>query len=121
MAAPLSRWISSRRRGFAMALIVEADHLPVNLPGARESFTMARVRRPVLPKVHARRRFQRRLLGWYAVHRRDLPWRRTTDPYRVLVSEIMLQQTQVDRVVPKYHEFLARYPTLETLAGARPD
>jgi len=65
------------------------------------------------------RAFQRRLLAWYARHGRDLPWRRTRDPYRVLVSEIMLQQTQVDRVVPKYHQFLARYPTLEDLAAAR--
>jgi A/G-specific adenine glycosylase len=64
------------------------------------------------------RRFQRRLLAWYAAHGRDLPWRRTRDPYRVLVSEIMLQQTQVERVVPKYEEFLTRYPTLESLAGA---
>ncbi|MBI4635372.1 MAG: A/G-specific adenine glycosylase [Candidatus Rokubacteria bacterium] len=67
------------------------------------------------------RKFQRRLLAWYATHGRDLPWRRTRDPYRVLVSEIMLQQTQVDRVVPKYHEFLERYPTLECLARARVD
>ena len=63
--------------------------------------------------------FQRRLLRWYATHGRDLPWRRTRDPYRVLVSEIMLQQTQVDRVIPKYHEFLERYPTLQSLAAAR--
>jgi A/G-specific adenine glycosylase len=72
-----------------------------------------------LPDQPARRRFQRRLLAWYARHGRDLPWRRTREPYRVLVSEIMLQQTQVDRVVPKYHEFLARYPTFEDLARAR--
>ena len=64
------------------------------------------------------RRFQRRLLTWYAEHGRDLPWRRTRHPYRVLVSEIMLQQTQVDRVVPKYREFLRHYPTIETLAAA---
>jgi A/G-specific adenine glycosylase len=62
--------------------------------------------------------FQRRLLSWYRRHRRDLPWRKTTDPYKILVSEIMLQQTQVERVVPKYHEFLSRYPTFEALAGA---
>jgi A/G-specific adenine glycosylase len=67
------------------------------------------------------RRFRRNLLGWYARHGRDLPWRRTRDPYRVLVSEIMLQQTQVHRVVPKYHEFLGRYPTLADLAAASPD
>ena len=72
-----------------------------------------------LPDPAARRRFQRRLLRWYAVHGRDLPWRRSRDPYRVLVSEIMLQQTQVDRVIPKYHEFLERYPTFERLARAR--
>jgi A/G-specific adenine glycosylase len=65
-----------------------------------------------------RARFRRGLLRWYDRHRRDLPWRRTRDPYRVLVSEIMLQQTQVERVVPKYHEFLGRYPTLEALAAA---
>ncbi|HXG03035.1 MAG TPA: A/G-specific adenine glycosylase [Candidatus Binatia bacterium] len=63
-------------------------------------------------------RFQRRLLAWYARHGRDLPWRRTRDPYRVLVSEVMLQQTQVERVVPKYREFLRRYPTLADLAAA---
>jgi A/G-specific adenine glycosylase len=65
--------------------------------------------------------FVRRLLAWYRVHRRDLPWRRTTDPYHVLVSEIMLQQTQVDRVIPKYHEFLLRYPSVEALAAASVD
>ena len=64
------------------------------------------------------RTFQRRLLGWYRRHGRDLPWRRTREPYRILVSEIMLQQTQVDRVVPKYRQFLRRYPTLRTLAAA---
>ena len=63
--------------------------------------------------------FQRRLLAWYRRHQRDLPWRRTRDPYRILVSEIMLQQTQVDRVVPKYQEFLQRYPTLAALAKAK--
>jgi A/G-specific adenine glycosylase len=56
-----------------------------------------------------RRTFQRRLLAWYRRHRRNLPWRRTRDPYHILVSEIMLQQTQVDRVIPKYQEWLAKY------------
>jgi A/G-specific adenine glycosylase len=59
------------------------------------------------------------LLAWYRRHGRELPWRETTDPYKVLVSEIMLQQTQVDRVIPKYHEFLSRYPTFEALARAK--
>ena len=64
------------------------------------------------------RAFQRRLLRWYAKHQRPLPWRRTRDPYKILVSEIMLQQTQVDRVIPKYHEWLAKYPTVRELAQA---
>ena len=66
-------------------------------------------------------RFQRRLLNWYKEHGRDLPWRKTSDPYRILVSEVMLQQTQVDRVIPKYHEFLEQYPSFEALAEARAD
>jgi A/G-specific adenine glycosylase len=61
---------------------------------------------------------QSRILGWYAANGRDLPWRRTTDPYAILVSEIMLQQTQVPRVVPKFTGFLAVYPRLEDLAEA---
>ena len=68
-----------------------------------------------------KRRFGHRLLKWYAEYGRDLPWRRTSDPYRILVSEVMLQQTQVDRVIPKYHEFLGRYPTLKDLAASTPD
>ena len=64
------------------------------------------------------RQFQRRLLRWYARHGRDLPWRRTRDPYRILVSEIMLQQTQVERVVGYYKRFLRRYPTIEALAAS---
>jgi A/G-specific adenine glycosylase len=71
-----------------------------------------------LPDPGLRRTFQRRLLRWYARHGRDLPWRRTSDPYRILVSEVMLQQTQVERVIPKYEEFLNRYPSIEALASA---
>ena len=67
----------------------------------------------------ALRGFARRLLSWYRLHQRKLPWRRTRDPYKILVSEVMLQQTQVDRVVPKYRQFLQRYPTVEALAGAK--
>jgi A/G-specific adenine glycosylase len=81
---------------------------------------MASVPRPHSPDPLVRRRFQQSLFAWYRRHRRDLPWRRTRDPYHILVSEIMLQQTQVERVVPKYHQFLACYPTLEALAHARP-
>ena len=58
------------------------------------------------------------LSAWYAAHGRDLPWRRTRDPYAILVSEVMLQQTQVDRVVPRYVAWLERWPTVESLAAA---
>jgi A/G-specific adenine glycosylase len=61
---------------------------------------------------------RRALHRWYRTNARDLPWRRTSDPYRILVSEIMLQQTQVDRVVPKYRAFVSRFPTLRALAAA---
>ena len=67
------------------------------------------------------RAFRRRLLAWYARHARKLPWRGVCDPYAVLVSEMMLQQTQVRRVVDFFPRFLARYPTLEDLAAAPAD
>jgi A/G-specific adenine glycosylase len=73
---------------------------------------------PALPLPADRRRFRQRLLNWYRRHGRDLPWRKTSDPYHILVSEIMLQQTQVDRVLPKYAEWLDRYPSFEALAAA---
>jgi A/G-specific adenine glycosylase len=71
-----------------------------------------------LPPPRLRQWFRRRLLGWYRRHGRALPWRETRDPYRILVSEIMLQQTQVDRVLPKYREWIDRYPTFHALAEA---
>jgi A/G-specific adenine glycosylase len=71
-----------------------------------------------LPGSPARQRFRRKLLTWYRANGRDLPWRQTTDPYHILVSEVMLQQTQVDRVLPKYREWLAKYPSLDALATA---
>jgi A/G-specific adenine glycosylase len=58
------------------------------------------------------------LLAWYASSQRDLPWRATNDPYAILVSEVMLQQTQVERVLPKYQQFLTAFPTLVDLANA---
>ncbi len=64
--------------------------------------------------------FRRRLHAWFRKYRRDLPWRDTRDPYRILVSELMLQQTQVSRVLEFYHRFLERFPDLSTLAKARP-
>jgi A/G-specific adenine glycosylase len=63
--------------------------------------------------------FRRLLLAWYDAHARELPWRRDTDPYRVWVSEIMLQQTRVAAVIEHYHEFLRRFPTIQKLAAAR--
>ena len=60
------------------------------------------------------------LLEWFSVHGRDLPWRHTRDPYAILVSEVMLQQTQVERVIPRYERWLERWPTVETLAAASP-
>src|SRR3954466_11021759 len=71
-----------------------------------------------LPVSDAVPEFRRRLLRWFRRHGRDLPWRRTLDPYHVLVSEFMLQQTQVSRVVPKFLGFVERFPTLAALAEA---
>jgi len=64
--------------------------------------------------------FRAKLLAWFRRHGRDLPWRRTRDPYRILVSEVMLQQTQVARVTEYYPRFLAAFPTLGRLAAAKP-
>jgi A/G-specific adenine glycosylase len=64
--------------------------------------------------------FGRKLRAWYRANARDLPWRRTRNPYHILVSELMLQQTQVSRVIPKYADFLTRFPTLESVAQSRP-
>ena len=74
-----------------------------------------RVRKPARAQV-----FARKLLAWWARAARDLPWRKTRNPYRVLVSEFMLQQTQVSRVAEYYPRFLSRFPDLETLASAKP-
>jgi A/G-specific adenine glycosylase len=63
---------------------------------------------------------EKTLLAWFDEHGRDLPWRRTRDPYAILLSEVMLQQTQVERVVPRYHAWLERWPTVEALAAASP-
>lgn len=72
---------------------------------------------PDAPEVRA---FRRRLLAWFRRHGRDLPWRRTRDPYRILVSEVMLQQTQVGRVTEFYEPFLQVFPDLHSLAAASP-
>ena len=62
-------------------------------------------------------RIREGLLSWFKENARDLPWRRTRDPYAILVSEVMLQQTQVDRVLPYYTRFLERFPTVQALAA----
>ncbi len=81
---------------------------------------MRSVRQKSEVSARVRTKFTRKLLAWWARAARDLPWRRTRDPYRVLVSEFMLQQTQVSRVAEYYPRFLERFPDLETLARARP-
>jgi A/G-specific adenine glycosylase len=65
-------------------------------------------------------RLRRALLRWYDLNKRDLPWRNTRDPYRIWVSEIMLQQTRVAAVVPRYERFLARFPSVQALSSAKP-
>jgi len=69
--------------------------------------------------VRRLRTFRHHVLAWYEENGRDLPWRRTRDPYAILVSEILLHQTQVSRVIPVYQQFLSRYPTADSLARAR--
>ena len=78
--------------------------------------------RPAPVEIPRARRhaFGRKLRAWFRASARDLPWRRTRDPYHVLVSELMLQQTQVSRVVDYYERFLTRLPTLADVARARP-
>ncbi|HVZ58601.1 MAG TPA: Fe-S cluster assembly protein HesB [Patescibacteria group bacterium] len=63
--------------------------------------------------------FQKKILQWYEINQRDLPWRQTRDPYNILISEVMSQQTQLSRVIPKYEAWLKRFPTLESLASAK--
>jgi A/G-specific adenine glycosylase len=73
---------------------------------------------PLEPAPHILEEVHQRLLTWYAAAQRELPWRATDDPYAILVSEMMLQQTQVERVLPKFQQFLAIFPTLAVLAAA---
>lgn len=63
--------------------------------------------------------FRKEILTWYAQNKRDLPWRKSREPYRILISEVMLQQTQVRRVIPKYIGWLQMFPTLQVLAQAQ--
>ena len=75
--------------------------------------------KPISIAPARRSAFGRKLRAWYRANARDLPWRRTRDPYHILVSELMLQQTQVSRVLTKYSDFLTRFPTLESVARSR--
>ena len=98
---------------------------PYPLPSSPSPPQLPLVPRPATPRASVPpdpqlREFGRRLRAWYRRNHRDLPWRRTRDPYRVLVSELMLQQTQVSRVLTKYAEFLARFPTLHHVARSTP-
>jgi A/G-specific adenine glycosylase len=93
------------------------------MPAKRKTHRSKTRRKPApralpVPDAGDRRKFRQRLLKWYSRHGRDLPWRKTNDPYHILVSEIMLQQTQVDRVLPKYDEWLQKYPSFDALAKA---
>lgn len=81
---------------------------------------MNRRRGRSIPDANTARLFSRLLRTWFLRNGRDLPWRKTRDPYRILVSELMLQQTQVSRVVEYYDRFLVRFPTLDHVAAARP-
>jgi len=109
---------------FWVDALLECRHwIDVAMPttsGSRTSSQSKKTRAKKAPGLvpSQKRRFQVRLLKWYEKHGRDLPWRKTSDPYHILISEVMLQQTQVDRVIPKYHEFLGRYPSFEELADA---
>ena len=76
---------------------------------------------PVPPAGNDLTAFRRTLLGWYDQHRRDLPWRETREPYRIWLSEIMLQQTRVAAVLEHYRLFLERFPDIQTLAAASED
>ena len=88
-----------------------ADNRPRSADKNLEAESMLRLPIPVTE-------FAPRLLRWYRDNKRDLPWRNDPDPYRVWVSEVMLQQTQVKTVVPYFEEFLRSYPTVEDLARA---
>src|SRR5712692_1427727 len=72
-------------------------------------------------KPHELRTFRKQLLKWFGEFQRDLPWRRTKDPYRIWISEIMLQQTRVAAVIPYYERFLERFPNVRALAEAPPE
>ena len=89
-------------------------------PGKKHAARRTTGRAAALPSPAESQDFSRRLRAWFRKNSRELPWRRTRNAYHVLVSELMLQQTQVSRVLDFYPGFIARFPDLETLASARP-
>src|SRR5919197_5265961 len=98
----------------AMRAACSLTHSPGRRSAAR-SMPAISARTAVISRVGF---VEERLLEWFAEHGRDLPWRRTRDPYAILVSEVMLQQTQVERVVPRYLRWLECWPTAAALADA---
>jgi A/G-specific adenine glycosylase len=92
----------------------------VAMPPAAASRALAPLKTALIPPAELPA-FQAQLLGWFARAKRDLDWRRTRDPYRVWISEIMLQQTRVAAVLPYFRRFIARFPTIDAVAGARID
>src|SRR6478672_3054073 len=92
-----------------------SGRLPTPDDHTREQCDLTEALRP--PKAGSLRPMQELVLAWWSQNRVDLPWRHTHDPYAILVSEVMLQQTQVSRVVPRYLGWLERWPTVEALAA----
>jgi len=95
-------------------------HRPRRQPVMRAATLTAKGKQRLKPHIATAELvgFRRKLLAWYDASRRDLPWRRTRDPYRIWLSEVMLQQTRVAAVIEHYHAFLERFPNLATLAAA---
>lgn len=87
-------------------------------PPGEKPIGPARPQPPPAPQEGAQQEIASALLSWYATHKRNLPWRQTKDPYRIWVSEILLQQTRVDAAIPYYHRFFAQFPTVTDLAQA---
>src|ERR1700727_626159 len=87
---------------------------------APDGKVLKKVKRPINNRPQVKQPAPQ-LLRWYAAGHRDLPWRRTGDPYRVWISEIMLQQTRAQAVIPYYERFLQRFPAVEALAAAEED
>src|SRR5689334_21732569 len=102
--------IISRPAGTVNHQLDTPEAIRITIRAAMESRTLPVERMP---------KFRRALLRWYDDNRRDLPWRSTRDPYRIWISEIMLQQTRVAAVLPRYEKFLQRFPSVQKLASAR--